>query len=273
MTEFKGSFFSEDIAFKETSIFNAPGDDSGLIIYEVLRIYKETCLFLEDHIQRLQESVKLSGYSYTVSVPLIHYILRGLIRRNGFTDGNIKIVLHFKPNTPHPLLYTYFIPHAYPTPAMYKNGVAADLYKAVRPNPNIKSLLPQVRLQVSEFIGFKRIYDALLVDEEDTITEGSKTNVFFIQEETVYTPPSDRVLKGITREKIIYLCSKLNINIIELPISINSLPDFTAAFFTGTSPKVLPIRCISDHHYHVSNPLMGKLIKAYNDLVASYVNC
>jgi branched-chain amino acid aminotransferase len=271
MTEYSGLYFSENDVFKEASLFNAQCFDSGVILYEVLRIYKETCLFLEDHVQRLQESVRLSGYSYTVSVPVIHHIIKGLIRINKFSSGNVKIELHFKTGN-QPVLYTYFIPHLYPTPSQYKHGVESDLFKAVRLNPNVKRLQPDIRQRVSDFIRAENLYDALLVDEDDTITEGSKTNVFFIQGELIYTPPGDRVLKGITRGKIINLCSKLNFRLIEQPVSINSLHKFEAAFFTGTSPKVLPIRRIANFKYQVSNRAINTLIKAYNNLIASYIS-
>jgi branched-chain amino acid aminotransferase len=269
MAECTGAYFSEDITYKEVSLFKTNIFDCGVVLYEVLRIYNETALFLEDHIQRLQESVRLSGYPYIVSVPVIHYLLRNLIRRNGFPNGNVKIVLHFKADC-LPVLYTYFIPHVYPTPAMYKDGIETDLFTAVRLNPNVKRLLPEVRQRVSEFIQAENLYDALFVGEDETITEGSKTNVFFIQGESVYTPPGDRVLKGITRGKIIKLCKQLNISLIEQSISINTLHYFNAAFLTGTSPKVLPIRRIANLEYKVINPMMNAIIEAYDDLIASY---
>jgi branched-chain amino acid aminotransferase len=211
----------------------------------------------------------LSGYAYTISVPAIHYILRNLIRRNNFPEGNVKILLHFNADV-HPVLYTYFIPHAYPSPAMYKDGVEADLYRAVRLNPNIKQLHLEIRQRVSEFVRTENIYDALLVAQDETITEGSKTNVFFIQDDSIYTPSEDRVLKGITRGKIIQLCSQLNFRLIEQSISVNSLSNFDAAFFTGTSPKILPIRRIANFEYKVFNPLMNVLMKAYDDMMISY---
>ena len=269
MAEFTGAYFSEDITYKEISLFKANTFNDGVVLYEVLRIYNETVLFLEDHLQRLQESVRLSGYPYTVSVPVIHNILTDLIRRNGLYNGNVKIVLHFKADCP-PVLYTYFIPHAYPTPSMYKDGVEADLLTAVRLTPNVKRLLPEVLQRVSEFIRAENLYEALLVDADETITEGSKANVFFIQGESVYTPPADRVLKGITRGKIIQLCNQLNFRLIEQSISINSLHSFDAAFLTGTSPKVLPLRRIANFEYKVFNRVMNALIAAYDDLIASY---
>jgi branched-chain amino acid aminotransferase len=152
----------------------------------VIRIWNGTALFLEDHIRRLQESVSLSGYNYAVQIPVLHYLLRNLIRRNNLSDGNVKIVLRFVSNHP-PVIYNYLIPHVYPTPEMVKTGVETDLFLAARSNPNVKRMLPEIRRHVTEFIRAENLYDALLVADDESITEGSRTNVFFIREGSVYT--------------------------------------------------------------------------------------
>jgi branched-chain amino acid aminotransferase len=270
MVECTGKYYAENTAYKETSLFNSDSLVRGITLYEVMRIYKGTCLFPEDHIRRLQESVRLSGFSFEVSLPVIHHVINGLINLNRLYNGNVKITLHFISDD-RPVLYTYFIPHAYPTPEMYKKGVSIDLYRAVRSNPNVKRMLSNLRQRVSEFILTKNIYDALLVAEDETVTEGSKTNVFFIQGKIIHTPPKERVLKGITREKIIELCSQLNFRLIEQPISINSLNNFDAVFLTGTSPKVLPVCRIGNISYNVSDTALRSLIKAYDDLITSCV--
>jgi branched-chain amino acid aminotransferase len=95
--------------------------------------------------------------------------------------------------------------------------------------------------------------------------------MFFLSAKVRFIPPGDKVLKGITREKIIDLCNKLHYNLIEQTIFIGSLNDFDAAFFTGTSPKVLPIRRIANVGYDVSNPVMNALITGYDNMIASYI--
>jgi branched-chain amino acid aminotransferase len=269
MAECTGTYFSEDNVYKEISFFSPLVFNEGIVLYEVLRIFDGTVLFLEDHVQRLQESVRLMGYQYPVSLPVIRYLLKNLIRKNTLREGNIKIVLHF---TAHhqPVIYTYFIPHAYPTPDMYKDGVETDLFMAIRTYPNIKRMVTEVRQRVNEFIQAENLYDALLVSEDETITEGSKTNIFFMKGKTLYTSPGDRVLKGITRQKIVALCNQLNYKLIEQSISIISLQNFEAAFFTGTSPKVLPIRRIANISYEVPNQVTKSLMEAYDNLIAAY---
>lgn len=268
MPEYTGTYFSENNQFREVSLFSTEILTTGIALYEVLRVFRGIPLFLNDHMNRLQESVRLSGRQYTLSFPVIRYLLKNLIKLNGFHEGNVKIVLHFS-DYKMPVLYTYFIPHFYPTPDMYQDGVETDLFMAVRNNPNIKLMVPEMRQRISEFIRAENLYDALLVDEDETITEGSKTNVFFVKKTTLYTSPGDKVLKGITRQKVIELCNQLNFKFIEKSISIITLQKYEAAFFTGTSPKILPISRIANIQYDTAHPAIKMIMAAYDNLIAS----
>jgi branched-chain amino acid aminotransferase len=270
MAEINGQYYSQDIVFKETTQFNSGIFNSGTVIYEVIRVFNSTALFIEDHLARLQRSVTLAGYSYSVSIPVMHYILRNLIRKNNVSNGNIKIVLHFD-DQKHPVLYSFFIPHAYPDMHMYEKGVGTDFFHAARVNPNIKRLNPDMAEKVSEFIKKGNLYDALLLSEEGLITEGSKTNVFFVRGDSVITAPADMVLRGITREKVIELCKSLDIPVIEMPIDSKTVGNYDAAFFTGTSPKVLPIHSMATHKFSTKNAVMRSIMKGYDDLITAYI--
>ncbi|MFO7369934.1 MAG: aminotransferase class IV [Bacteroidales bacterium] len=268
MPEYTGTYFSENNQFREVSLFSPDILNEGVALYEVLRIFKGIPLFLDDHMKRLQESVRLAGRQYNLSFPVIRYLLKNLIKKNGILEGNVKIVLHFSDHQ-HPVLYTYFIPHSYPAPDMYQDGVETDLFMAIRNNPNIKLMVPAMRQRISEFIRAENLYDALLVDDGETITEGSKTNVFFVKKATLYTAPGDKVLKGITRQKVFDLCNQLNFKIIERSISIITLHKYEAAFFTGTSPRILPISRIANIQYDVTHPVVKTLMSSYDQLIAA----
>lgn len=269
--EYTGLYYSKDIQFKETSDFDQSVFDSGIVFYEVVRIIDGTALFLDDHLQRLQDSVNLAGYTFSVSVPVIHYLLRNLIRRNNTANGNVRILVHFNSER-LPVIYTFFSPHFYPGAELYQKGAASAIYKTERLDPNIKKMRPELITSINEFINSKRIYDVILVDRDNNVTEGSRTNVFFIQDDSIITAPSGKVLKGITRTKVMQLCKQLDIKVIEQNISSASLSSFDSAFFSGTSPKILPISYIDDIQFGVENKLTRKLMQAYEKLVTDYIN-
>jgi branched-chain amino acid aminotransferase len=270
MSEYTGRYFSEGPVYRETALLRQGWLQNGLSLYEVIRVQEGICLFLEDHIRRLQESLALSGQLFPIAIPGMRRILDGLIRKNGLYNGNIKLTVYFS-ETEKPGLYAFFILHHYPPVSLYQQGIDTDLFRAVRPNPNVKRLFPEMRERLAAFISAHSLYEALLVNEDGCVTEGSKSNVFFIQGDSVYTPPGDQVLKGITRNKVIELCNQLNIKFMEKFISTERLRSMEAAFLTGTSPKVLPIRQIGTIPYRVPHPVMNSLMKAYENLIAGYI--
>jgi branched-chain amino acid aminotransferase len=266
MSDYAGSYYSEDSSFKKISSLSAAAFQTGACYYEVMRVLNGNCLFVEDHLKRLQTSVSLSGLKHTFKIQDVSAIIRELIRRNDLINGNIRLVLQAKGGNP-PVLYTYCVPFSYPARELYEQGVATAVLKIVRNNPNIKQYNHIYQQQVRDFILKTNIYEALLQDDLNCITEGSKSNIFFIRKECVMTAPGEKVLKGITREKVISLCSKLNYKLIECPISIDTLPSMEAVFLSGTSPKILPVSRIDQITYSTGHAMMKCLMAAYDDLI------
>ncbi len=269
MSVYSGSYYSEDSSFKKIASLSDTAFQTGAVYYEVLRVMQGHCLFPDDHLQRLQHSVSLAGLKYTFNLQVVTGIIQELIRLNELRDGNIRLVLHVQEGGP-PVLYTYCIPFSYPSPEMYETGVPTAVFKTVRRHPNIKQYNHIYQEQVRDFIRTSAIYEALLCDDRDCITEGSRSNVFFISRENVMTAPGDQVLKGITREKVISLCKKLNYKLLECPISIDTLPLMEAVFLTGTSPKILPVNRIGLNTYSTGHPMMKNLMAAYDELLSRH---
>lgn len=266
MSDVTGRYFTEDSTLKEISSFPHNALASGENFYEVLRVMNGNCLFLNDHIQRLKNSIILAGYKYTWESREISAVIKDVIRKNELVNGNIRLVLLPKKEG-LPVLYTYCVPFSYPSAGMYLLGVPTATFKIVRSNPNVKQYNHRYQEQVREFILNNSIYEALLLDNADCITEGSKSNVFFVGNDCIYTAPGESVLKGITREKVIVLCNNLNYRIIEKPISIDTLPEMEAVFLTGTSPKILPVNRINQVSFPAYHEVMQTLMQAYDRLI------
>ncbi len=270
MPEAVGAYFWEGQTLRDLLPGSLVDINKGTSYYEVLRVMEGLCLFREDHIGRLRQSLLLAGLDHAMRFEEITAVLDKLIAANRITEGNIRIVL--KPRAKGiPVLYAYAIPHSYPTLLQYEKGVPVSLYQASRVNPNIKQYHPQYHRQVREFIQEKQVYEALLVDESNEVTEGSKSNIFFIKKDTVLTAPGSKVLIGITRQKVIALCEYLNIKLIETSISTASLTEMEAAFITGTSPKILPVSNIDQLFLPTENPVMRSLMRAYDGMIREYL--
>jgi branched-chain amino acid aminotransferase len=270
MAACRGRFYYDGQSFRSAVLFGEEVFDSGISIYEVMRVMGGVCVFMEDHVLRLKQSAGLSRLTIPFDIQWIYNIVRTLITRNRLLNGNIKLVLNFSNN--QAVLYAYLVPYSYPGPSLYRKGIDTALYSVVRSDPNVKRIVPAIQQTLREFISAKKIYEALLVDANGKITEGSRSNVFFIRGETLYTAPGNMVLKGITREKILALCKELNYKIIETPVSTDSLDKMDSAFLTGTSPRILPIRTVGTRTFMPDNRVMQHLRNAYDKLVKGYIS-
>ena len=259
-----GAFYVLGNEFRRCDHFDPEMFDKGYSIYEVIRIIRSKALFLEEHLERLSESVRLShNYSYRVDHNYFKKIIPQIIAKNKRSKGNLKLIIMF-PGNGDPVPCIYLISYRYPTGNEYKKGITVCLVEAERNDPNIKKVSPVIHKQTDHF-------ESLLIDHAGNITEGSKSNVFFIRQNEVITPPDEIVLKGITRQKTISIIRDMKIRLIYAPISINNLSNMDAVFLTGTSPKILPVRTINGLHFNVDHPLMRTIMKKYDEMIEAYV--
>jgi branched-chain amino acid aminotransferase len=83
--------------------------------------------------------------------------------------------------------------------------------------------------------------EAIMMDKNDFVSEGSGENIFLIKDRVIYTPKTDNCLDGITRQSVIQIAKDLDIEIIEKNIEFKDLVEADEAFFTGTAVEITPI--------------------------------
>jgi len=240
-----------------------PSENEGGI-YEVLRVSQGVPLFLEDHLDRFFQSAKIAGENILFSTQQIETLLNELIQKNNVFNGNV--LLSCKEN-----LKAFFIPHVYPSDEQYKTGVTCGLLEAERNNPNAKLFQTTVRMQANKMLEEKGFYEVLLVNHTGNITEGSRSNVFFINGNKLVTPPAKQVLPGITRLKTIQLALDSGLTVSEKDIPIKNLTSFSAAFLTGTSPKILPVKQVEKVLFNPQNEIVRALMQKYDSFTERYI--
>ena len=111
--------------------------------------------------------------------------------------------------------------------------------------------------------------EALILDINNNVNEGSGENFFMIIDNTFYTPKDGTVLNGITRQTIMEIASDLNYKVQEKDISVEDVKSCDEAFFTGTAAEVTPIIQLDDKKINNGKP--GKITKQiqtiYFDLI------
>ena len=89
--------------------------------------------------------------------------------------------------------------------------------------------------------------EALLLDKNGNISEGSGENIFIVKNGEIYTPKTDYCLNGLTRQSIIQIAKDQNIKVIETNLKYEDLVMADEAFFTGTAVEVTPITSIDSN--------------------------
>ena len=241
-------------------------------VYEVIRVMDRTPLFLEDHLQRLQHSVNLLGHSHVIEHSALRKQIHRLIEANQLSNKNLKLLLTGLYNQ-QPILYYFFIPSHYPAESLYQQGVTTILYTSERNQPNVKAVATEQRNLINAAIAQADAYEALLVNQKQQVTEGSRSNLFVIKDGALFTPPLGDVLPGITRSKVISLCKKLHIPLLEKEITVAFLQEAEGIFLTGTSPKVLPIAQVDQQRFpSPRHPLILDLILGYDQMTENYIS-
>lgn len=240
-------------------------------VYEVIRVINGVPLFLGDHMERLQNSAASLESNLQVIIPNITSDIEKLIKLNNYPEKNIKLLV-FNLEKEVPDYIMCFIKSTYPSPEQYLRGINSILFHAERNNPNAKIINNQLREAINLELKENNAYEALLVNNRGELTEGSRSNLFFVVQGKVYTAPTEDVLIGITRKYIIKACSNLNLEVIEQPIPFSMLDYADGAFITGTSPKLLPIASIEEKELDsANNQIVKNVLAEYSGILEEYI--
>jgi branched-chain amino acid aminotransferase len=258
----------------------------GLAAFEGIRAYKThnaTRIFkVREHYERLQRSCELVGIPYKWNNDELIKQTYKLLEINNLKDAYIRPLVYSDPNM------TLIAPEqasimicawewgAYLGNKQLKVGISPFQ----RPNP--KSTFVEAKISghyVNSILATteakKRGFDeALLLDVNENVAEGSGANIFIEKNGKLFTPALGNILAGITRATVIELCRVLDIEITEKTISVAELKNADSAFFCGTAAEVIGIHTIDETVYRQrwTDSIGYTIQRAYKNLVLEKVN-
>ena len=242
----------------------------SLTLYEVIRVFKGVPVFIEDNFSRLVSSLSKANANIDIESIRFKEKIAEFVLKNQMNEGNIKYLISF-PNSnnlnANYIEYIFQIPHKYPTAKQYECGVAVSKLNKERINPEIKYLNIDFREYTNGLIKERNVYELLLINADHQITEGSKSNIFFIKDGVLYTSPDNLVLGGTARKRVIELAGRLGIKVIKSVMYEAELSEYDAAFITGTSPLVLPISDIDEYKFDVTNSTLRLIMESYFKMI------
>jgi D-alanine transaminase len=245
---FNGSFVQEeDIAISPHDRGFLFGDGA----YEVVTAYGGKLFRADEHLERLRNSLE----SLQISMPDpegLKEVFNRLIRDNRMTDGMSKIYLQV---TRGAALRQHAFPDINTRTTIFANisrflrpenaqetGIAAILVPDIRwSRCDIKSISLVTNVLASQAAKEQGAKEAVFY-RDGFVTEGAHTNFFAVFKNRVYTyPESNYILSGVTRNVVIELCNKLDIETVFFPILVSDLNKADEMFVTGTTTEVMPV--------------------------------
>lgn len=228
-------------------------------LYELFKVENGKPLFLAEHLERFASSIVGSGKELPEGYDKLPQLIDWLILVNAQKTCNVRLCL-----SSDGLFQGGFVSSEYPTAQMYQEGVKCMIMKAMRKRPGVKMYHADMREEAQEQQRVCGVYESVLVDTANRVTEGSRSNMFFVKDDVIYTAPDDKVLGGIVRKKLIELCQRNNVSVEFVSVKVDELSKYEAAFMTSTPARILPISGIAmgrDVLYDVNNVLMRRVME------------
>ena len=259
----------------------------GMGVFEGVRAYNTdqgTAIFrLQAHTDRLFDSAHIMGMKIPFTKEQINEACRAAVRENNLDTAYIRPLVFYgsegmgirADNLKVHVAVAAWYWGAYMGDEALEQGIRIRTSSFTRHHVNItmtraKSsgayMNSMLALQEAVSAGAD---EALLLDPEGYVAEGSGENVFIVKDGVIYTPEVTACLNGITRGTVLTLAEEMGIKVIEKRITRDEVYIADEAFFTGTAAEVTPIREVDNRQIGIGRrgPVTEKLQKAYFDLV------
>ncbi len=233
--------------------------DHGLLygdgVFEGLRIYSSKVFRLAEHVERLFNSAKAIWLTIPMSPAEMSKAINDTVRANDLVDGYIRVVvtrgagsLGLDPNkcsNPQVIIIADVI-SLYPE-ELYEKGLEIITVSVMRThpaalNPRIKSL-NYLNNILAKIEGLQAgCIEALMLNHKGEIAECTGDNIFLVRKGVLFTPPIDAgILEGVTRDAVIELAKKANIEVREVPLTKHDVYIADEVFLTGSAAEIIPV--------------------------------
>jgi branched-chain amino acid aminotransferase len=259
----------------------------GMGVFEGVRAYETAngpAIFrLEDHTDRLFRSAHILGMKLPYDKATLNEAQKAVIRDNKLQAGYLRPMAFYGSEAlgiSATALSTHVIVAAWPWAAYLgdeakEKGIRVKTSSFTRHHVNIHMCKAKANANyLNSILAHREVeqdgYDeALMLDVDGYVAEGSGENIFIVRNGTLYTPDLTVALDGITRGTIMTLAKDFNIPIIEKRLTRDEIYVADEAFFTGTAAELTPIRELDRRQIGdgTVGPITRQLQKTYFDCV------
>jgi branched-chain amino acid aminotransferase len=210
-------------------------------VYSNIKVVQGKMFLPDFEIERLFESAKIIGIEHNFEKEKILEWGEKLIEANNLKDSLIRLLLIGPQKDSESILFLFSVGLTFYPSKFYNQGVKVATYLGERTFPNVKSkdlLLGYVAYGKS---AKENAIDALLIDKDGNIREGTRSSFFAVKDNTLIMPPKEKILEGITRKIMAEVAEKI-MKVKEENIPLKDIKKYDEFFITGTTLNVMPIR-------------------------------
>jgi branched-chain amino acid aminotransferase len=232
----------------------------GLAVFEGIRAYdteEGSAIFrLDEHIERLYKSASIFMIDIPYSMEEVKRAVIETVKVNGVRECYIRPIVYigygamglYPKGNPINVAIAVWPWGSYLGDEGLKNGIRVKTSSFIRGHVN--SFMARAKVsgyyvnsQLAKKEAIMNGYDeALLLDADGYVSEGSGENIFIVRKNILKTTPLTSILEGITRDSIIRIARDEGIDVLESRFTRDELYIADEAFFTGTAAEVTPIR-------------------------------
>jgi D-alanine transaminase len=249
-------------------------------IYEYIAFYNGLLLDGDLHFKRLERSLRELEIGMPVVPSALRVIARELIERNGREEGGLYIQVtrgvsprnHIYPKNVRPSLVMTVCGAKTPKQSEFENGVKIMSCHDNRwERRDIKSISLLPNIMAKQEAGRQKMREALFIETDGTVNEGSASNFFMVTKAGVVTthPADNDILPGISRDVLIKLATKAGIAVDERKFDIAEAKAAPEAFITSTSINVLPVVKIDDKL--IGKGVVGEITMKLQEIYNSHI--
>jgi branched-chain amino acid aminotransferase len=261
----------------KVSVFDS-SVQGGDAVWEGLRVYPEGVVCLDKHLTRLHESTKTLAFVDIPSKEFIKKAIKQTLDANGMTDDtHIRLTLTRGEKITSGM-----------DPRLNQNGSCLIVLAEWKPlvydnNHGIKVISTSQRRNSPQFLDSKIHHNNLLnniiakiqanvagkdaglmLDDRGFIAELNGSNLFMVKNGKVFTPYGHACLPGITRNSVMEMCKKHDIEITEADITLSQFYNADGVFATGTMGELTPIVEIDGRNISKNDSLQKKIIELFS---------
>lgn len=225
--------------------------DSGFLLgdglFETMRAYNGTIFALDSHLDRLIGAARVLELRNLPDKPELASACKQTVETNNLLEARVRLtVTRGLPDGSTPTVVVTAVPFEGYNEELYEEGMSAITLPGYRCSNSLLSAIKSISYLDSILARREAVAsnsdEAILINEQGHVTEGSFTNIFAVKEGELYTPPiKEGLLPGITREFVIDIASRSDYRVHQHTMPVTEIFGFDELFLTNSLMEIMPL--------------------------------